>query len=93
MPWINGILIGGAAIFLLWVGDEYGFNARKAAKCEAATEQRNAAIALANRIENAAHEIETAEREEADRVFGETAETLPACILTKEQADALNSYR
>lgn len=93
MSWINGLLIGGAAIFLLWVGDEYGFNARKAAKCEAATQQRNAEIALANRIENAAHAIETAEREEADQVFSAAGKNLPQCILTKEQADALNAYR
>jgi hypothetical protein len=89
IPWVGG---GVAVVAVFWAGDNYGWNARQYAKCQALTEQRNADIAVVNRSEEAKHDDESRKAEEARIAFGKCP-GVQSCVLTADTAACLNTLR
>ena len=77
----------GATFF---AGDHYGFNARKYAACRVETARRNAAVERSNVIEERRHADEEARRALARSEFAKRSTGIGQCVLTGEQAAALN---
>lgn len=71
-------------------GDKHGFNSRKYAACQTETARRNADVARVNVSEEARHAAEEARRLEARNAFNARGSSIGQCIITGDQAAALN---
>ena len=98
MPWsllLNRYTFAGLGILavlgaVFWAGDRYGFNARSYAQCKSETQRRNDAVALGNAIEEKRHVAEEARRLSARNAFNSQSSSIGQCLLTGDQAAALN---
>ncbi len=92
---LNRYTIGGLAILtvlgaVFWAGDHYGWNVRSYAECKSETQRRNDAVALGNAIEEKRHAVEEARRLSARNAFNSQSPSIGQCLLTGDQAAALN---
>jgi hypothetical protein len=88
--WVKWIGLGAVVVGLLWVGDTYGFNARNYAECQAETARRNAGVAASNATENKLHAEEQTKAAAARAAFDKASKGIGQCLLTGNQAAALN---
>ena len=91
MPWWVGWVGAGLVVTaIFWAGDNYGWNAHQYAKCKTETARRNAAVARVNADELKRQIIEAAKRIEARNAFNAVSPSIGQCLLTGDQAAALN---
>jgi hypothetical protein len=93
MPWIWAIrlgVIGLALWFVFELGNDYGSNARTLAKWSKEIQEANKRLQdyASKDARDAIEEEDRAEQE--DQEFAVRLPTLGQCVLTKDQADALN---
>jgi hypothetical protein len=92
---LNRYVAGGAVVLavlaaVFFAGDRYGFNASNYAACKSETERRNAAVSAVNADEMKRHADEAAKRAAARAAFDEASKGIGQCLLTGDQAAALN---
>ncbi len=85
-----GLVVATVLGATFFAGDKYGFSSRKYAACKTETARRNAAVAKVNFDEERRHSAEEQSRAQSRAEFDKRASSIGQCLLTGDQAAALN---